>query len=332
MTKQENKLNLFVDANIWITFWASGAKNLNQLRKLSSDKKINLITTDHLRDEVYRNRDYHLLQSFIMKKNFGLPTKLKDLRIRNPSFLAGFSDYEEVSRGIEQFNATVEKADKQLEDMRKNLDKLKRSFLRSKKFKLPADKIFEAIFQSPIPISEGVFQRAHRRNLLDNPPAKGGGLGDCIHWEAVLEIVPEGQDLYFVSSDTDFKGLDDTNVKNTSKLHTFLQREWEYSKRSKVRFYNKIQSFIKDNNLGLSIDVGDLKLDNYTLLNPAFAKTAQILAEGNRRRAQSLVEMFGNLYTSPIQQRLIDIDLSFLSPLMRLQDRDDNTDKEQKPE
>lgn len=71
---------------------------------------------------------------------------------------------------------------------------------------LYADKLIEEIFakSTRIKFTESQFCAAKRRADLRSPPGKNNSLGDAINWEALLEAIPDGQDISIVSEDGDF--------------------------------------------------------------------------------------------------------------------------------
>jgi hypothetical protein len=69
---------------------------------------------------------------------------------------------------------------------------------------------------------------------VGNPPGKKGSLGDAINWEALLENVPDGEDLYLIADDRDYFSVLDEN-----KPREFLIREWKEKRESDVFFYRR---------------------------------------------------------------------------------------------
>ena len=52
--------------------------------------------------------------------------------------------------------------------------------------------------------------------------------------------VPNGEDLYFISSDKDYSSLFDEK-----QFHPFLEKEWEDKKGSKIIFFKSLVEFLK---------------------------------------------------------------------------------------
>jgi hypothetical protein len=74
--------------------------------------------------------------------------------------------------------------------------------------KLKADTVIEELFSSAtlIEVNDKLYTKALKRFRMGNPPGKkkGATIGDEVNWEALLEEVPNGADLHFVSSDSDY--------------------------------------------------------------------------------------------------------------------------------
>ena len=59
-------------------------------------------------------------------------------------------------------------------------------------------------------------------------------------WESLLAAAPDGEDLYFVSSDSDYSSdLDD------ERFDPFLAEEWEATKKSRVIYFKRLSLFFR---------------------------------------------------------------------------------------
>jgi hypothetical protein len=76
---------------------------------------------------------------------------------------------------------------------------------------------------------------------LGKPPGKKDDpYGDAVNWESMLRIVPDGRDLLFVTSDSDYTSkLDDALMADA------LRREWADKKKSKLILYKSLTSLFK---------------------------------------------------------------------------------------
>ena len=92
-----------------------------------------------------------------------------------------------------------------------------------------------------IETSDDLIEKSKLRVSIGNPPGKNGSLGDAINWEALLETIPKGEDLYLIADDRDyFSALDEHKPKE------FLIREWEERKNANVYFYRRLTPFFKE--------------------------------------------------------------------------------------
>lgn len=63
-----------------------------------------------------------------------------------------------------------------------------------------------------------------------------------INWISLLEEIPEGEDLYFVADDKDYRSVIDSNLFNP-----YLSIEWQRKKKSNLIFYGQLSRFFKKN-------------------------------------------------------------------------------------
>lgn len=107
---------------------------------------------------------------------------------------------------------------------------------------LLTDALIRDIFtkSKPIPTTDELFGKAQMRMALGNPPGKNGSLGDAINWIAVLESVPDGENLHVISEDGDFYSTLDE-----SRPHPFLKAEWAKKKGAELFVYRTLSSFLK---------------------------------------------------------------------------------------
>ena len=60
---------------------------------------------------------------------------------------------------------------------------------------------------------------------MGNPPGKDNKYGDAVNWECLLDNVPNGEDLYFISADKDYRSLI-----HHENMNPFLIKEWKIKK------------------------------------------------------------------------------------------------------
>jgi hypothetical protein len=111
--------------------------------------------------------------------------------------------------------------------------------------KLKADTVIEELFSSAtlIEVNDKLYTKALKRFRMGNPPGKkkAATIGDEVNWEALLEEVPNGADLHFVSSDSDYAAAMDPY-----RFDPFLDKEWTSKKdESAIVFYKSIEAFFK---------------------------------------------------------------------------------------
>ena len=104
-------------------------------------------------------------------------------------------------------------------------------------YTLKADKIIQELFKNGTEISsdEEIIAKARIRIELGNPPGKHGSLGDAINWEALLQQIPDGAPLHFITDDRDYISSLDEN-----KLKGFLIHEWAEGKNSELHYYKRL--------------------------------------------------------------------------------------------
>ena len=234
-------INLFIDSNIFLSFYYLTNEDLDELEKLTTllkRKSLTLYLTEQVRDEFSRNRERKIDEA--MKK-------LREHRfnLEFPQICKGYSEYEALRDGLVE----CDNAHKTL------MDRLEGDI---KSEQLAADSIIAEVFNfarctNTTPSS---IVRARVRKEVGNPPGKAKrSLGDEINWELLLEEVPDSEDLYLITEDADFKSR-----LNEQRLNPFLANEWEAKKQSVVHFYRRISGFFKSNYPDIKLS-GDLEKD-----------------------------------------------------------------------
>ena len=107
---------------------------------------------------------------------------------------------------------------------------------------LPADSVIrELIEKAGIIECDEYVPLAYNRYRIGNPPGKDNKYGDAINWECLLNCVPDGEDLYFISSDKDYK-----SIMSNDDFNPFLKGEWREKKESEVVFYKNLITFLNE--------------------------------------------------------------------------------------
>lgn len=195
--------NLFIDTNIWLSLYHFTNDDLSQFVKLKDmlGNSIKIILPQQVYDEIKRNREAKLLDAL---KNFDLKEP------KYPVFSKGYTEYEglrnDVSQLVKRFKSFKENIESQIITE-----------------ELPADKVINSFLSNLKPISCNKYvEDAFIRYRIGNPPGKDNKYGDAINWECLLDVVPDGEDIFFISADKDYRSLF-----SDEKMNSFLIKEWE---------------------------------------------------------------------------------------------------------
>lgn len=226
-------LLLYLDANVYLGFYAYSSDDLDQLRNLTDlvkKKRVKLLLPEQTKHEFGRNRERKIAKSIDKLKG-------QKLRLEFPHICRGYPEWDE------------------LRELQKSYTKKHSTLIESisddaARHKLQADNVIKKLFKRAEEIADSgsILENAHLRVARENPPGKKAKLGDAINWESLLDHAAEGEDLHLVTSDNDFVSpLDPT------RLLPFLSDEWEANKEAKVHFYPTLSQF-------LQVNLPDIKL------------------------------------------------------------------------
>jgi len=265
-------VNIFIDTNIFLSFYHFTSDDLEELRKLAvllEKKIICLILPNQVVDEFYRNRE---------KKIADAIKRLHDqrLNLQFPQFCKDYKEYEEL-RKLQKDYATLHAG---------LLAKINDDITNEK---LKADATIKDLFKlgTNKSVDEAIIQKARLRIELGNPPGKSGSLGDAINWETLIKTVPGGEKLYFITDDKDYTSPKDENVFNG-----FLLKEWTDKKKEKLVFYKSLSDFFKEHfpEITLASEMKkDLLIRDLANSN-SFTKTHEIVAQLNKYREFTSVQ------------------------------------------
>lgn len=219
-------MNLFIDTNVFLSFYHLTSDDLEELKKLTvllRQRKIRLWLPEQVRVEFWRNREIRIADGL---------KRLRDqkLNFQFPALCKHYDEYEDLrryQREYERSHATL---------VRKISEAVEAETLKS-------DRTIRQLFAQAedLIVNEEVINRARLRHDIGNPPGKRDSLGDAINWEILLTAVPEGELLYFVTDDKDYYSpIDD------QRFNAFLLDEWVNRKNSELVPYRRISSFFKD--------------------------------------------------------------------------------------
>jgi len=217
--------SVFLDANCYLSFYKLTSVDLEELKKLVEmvkNGRLRLYVSQHLQDEVRRNRERVIADSIGAAKNRN-PTG------GYPQLLRNYAGFKEVNQAGREFSERLNELIAVVEaDARAN--------------QLHADALISSLFAAGKQMdSAAVNARALDRVQRGNPPGKRDSLGDAIHWEVLLETQPWGEDLDLVTDDQDFRSPLDDGVSE------FLATEWRALKCSEVHLYRDLAKFFATN-------------------------------------------------------------------------------------
>ena len=257
-------MNLFIDTNIFLSFYHYTSDDLEELRKLNLlvlQSRLHLFVPQQVEMEFTRNRENRIADALKRLKEQRLSLQFPQVC---KEYVA-YSELRKLQREYEQkHNELLEILTRDVEDKT-----------------LKADQIIKDLFSSgeKLESTPAVVDRARLRMAIGSPPGKQGSLGDAINWEVLLGVCREGEALYFVTDDKDYRSPLDEN-----RFDAFLLDEWAKKKSSNLFFYNRLSAFFKEQFPDIKL-AGEyekealiIELGNST----NFARTHELVARLNR--------------------------------------------------
>lgn len=217
-------LHLYIDTNIYLTFYHLSNDDLEQLKKLlvliKKSKEITLHLPEQTSDEFYRNRDIKISDAL---------KRMQEEKLNNqfPQICKDYPEYKEMKDAINAYDLSKSKMREKLMNDIHN-------------FTLEADKKIRDLFAGAqlYNTTDHLISLSKTRYDLGKPPGKNKSYGDALNWETLLANVEEGADLYFVSSDKDYYSEIDTSLFNS-----YLANEWNNKKKSKIVGFKTMTDF-----------------------------------------------------------------------------------------
>lgn len=273
-------MKIFLDTNVYLSFYHYTSNDLDELNKLAiliKNGPCVLYITQQLLDEFKRNREGKIFEAL---KNF----KSHKCAPEFPRFCQDYPEFDIIQELQKHYAITHE-------DILKKIDN------DVKTSNLKADKVIKRLFNlaSVISVTEQILSTANNRINVGNPPGKNGSLGDAINWECLITEIGKGEDLHFISEDGDFASPLDNN-----KLSEFLDDEWGKRKKSTLHFYNKLSLFFKEQYPEISIK-SSTELDKEFLIRKlsasmSFATTHALIADLNQYSDFTIQQINSILY------------------------------------
>ena len=245
--------HVFIDTNIFLSFYQCSNEDLSELAKLSNyirDERVYLHVPEQVKDEFWRNRDTTINEELKKLRSYNLPSQF-------PRMCMGYDEYTSLHKSLQQCAAEYKSLLEVLENDIANES-------------LNADLLISHVFSiaSTTRITDEIIASARTRIDLGNPPRKSNSIGDAINWETLLSSVPNGQDLYVVSRDSDFR-----SSRNKEKFNSFLEKEWISKKNSRLHFFTTLGKAFKE--LSLSIKLSEYIDKSNSIRDFSFSPTFQ---------------------------------------------------------
>jgi predicted nucleic acid-binding protein len=255
---------IFIDTNILLSFYHYTNDDLNELQKLVeaiTKGSLTLVLPDQIIQEFWRNREAKIADALSQLKGQKLDLRFPQMCMHSQLF----SSIRQAQRNYSQLHGEL-------------LNELSQAAVsRSLKADLVVSDLFKVA--KAYLTDRDTVAKAQFRISLGNPPGKNGSLGDAINWEILLTEIPNGEDLYLVSDDKDYRSPMDENC-----LSQFLEMEWHSSKGSSVQYYRTLSAFFIDHypSIKLATDREIEKLISALAGSESFAQTHSIVSRFNQ--------------------------------------------------
>jgi len=311
-------LNLFIDTNIFLSFYHMTNEDLGELKKLTKlleKKEIILFLPEQVKQEFQGNRENKIADAMKhLRHKFNLSF---------PNMCKGYPEYEKLRDGLKECSRYHTSL----------IDCLEKDILKEQ---LDADKIIEAVFGEAhcIKTTNDLRTRARIRGEQRNPPGKTDSLGDAINWETLLAEAPEGKDLYIVSEDRDYQApFKSEKASKEDRIHPYLSSEWKNKKNSEIHFYTKLSGFFRDLYSDIRLSDSDKNSSINNLANsPNFASTHAAIEDLKRygsdfSKSQINKIIYAVLFNNQVRWIIGDRDVKEFIDLL-LQDKENEIDPE----
>lgn len=251
-------VNLFIDTNIWLAMFHLSKDDLIELNKLKEliGKEIKIYIPKQVRSEYLRNRDSKIKDAL---------DKFKFTQIQFPNLVKCYDNY----------NNLKERFDELKKEHSLLVEKITNDVLNQT---TPADIAINELFDKTeiIECSNDIINKAKLRYDLGNPPGKKNSYGDAVNWECLLENIPDGEDLYFISDDKDY-----CSEFCKDQFNIYLLTEWDSKKKSQIHFYRSLHDFLLKNYKDYNITLEQYKENLISNLyeSSSFMETHRIISK-----------------------------------------------------
>ena len=252
--------HVFIDTNVYLNLYSYSDDDIQKLQALvdfQNSNRIRLYINSQTKDEFYRNRHTKIKETL---EQFKVNASLSVPRL--------FDQYDDEVNGFRM-------AAKSLNECCKNIiDRVRQDIANNA---LQTDKLIKKLLHNPGEISDVIVKKAERRMLRGNLPGKKGSLGDAIHWEYLLEKVPDGEQIIIITEDKDW-----SSVHLKEECNELLNMEWRDKKNGDIKLYAKLASFFSKEFPEIKLDEPNYRLDMLIedlSSSRSFDRTREILAE-----------------------------------------------------
>jgi hypothetical protein len=257
-------MNIFIDTNIFLSFYHLSSDDLEELRKLAvlaREGKVTLLIPNQVEDEFKRNRAGKIADAIKRMKEQNRPLQLPLIAKQYPEY-AELRDANEIS--CRRLDSIIEHIKDDVAD--NNLE---------------ADAVIEELFlvAHKVPSTDKIIENAKKRMELGRPPGKKGSIGNAINWESLKGEIESGEDLYIVSDDVDYASpLDE------SEFDPYLKNEWHEYIKSEIYFYKRLSSFFREKfpEIKLATELEKDLLIRELVESSSFEKTHMIITKLSR--------------------------------------------------
>ena len=272
-------MNLFIDTNIFLSFYHFSKDDLGEIHKLTvliENGEVVLWLPEQVKDEFKRNRENKINDSM---KNL----EEQKNKTQFPEICKDYNEYQEMRDLQTEYN---KKLSSQIQKVTEDIEKRT----------LRADKKILELFDKAKTIekTQELIEKARFRMDVRNPPGKDRSLGDAINWEGLLAEIPIFEKLYIVSNDKDYY-----SVRDKDKPKDFLIDEWDRVHNEEVIFYQRLSQFFMKHypDIKLAPEL-EKELDIKSLVNSRSFESTHLsvlkleeYAEFNKSQANEMVQV-----------------------------------------
>lgn len=219
-------MNLFIDTNIFLSFYELSPESLIELEKLTTlikRKEATLWLPDQIKREFWKNREYSVSEAI---KNF-----------ENQNLVAGVPTLIREEALFQKFREKI----KEIEKIKTELVSKIQVEMRAESTK--ADKAVKSLFAASTEIDSAPYvEESHIRALRHLPPGKDEGLGDRLNWVSLLKKLPTNTDIHIISDDGDFESSEERGT-----IKPYLRAEYKSKNGGAVTLWKRLSQFMAKN-------------------------------------------------------------------------------------